>query len=355
MSRLLGIAPQRLKPIFARDQLSKSFPPSPLEPLPQPYAAAAVTPASVGIVDAPSIQFLMFGDCGGVADPGPQKLVAAAIQQLRASGAISPAFALINGDVVYYNGDPAQWAPQFYEPYTVALGGIPILAFPGNHDGDASDGVPGSGITSFLANMCTPSPIAPPGDPQLEYQRHTQTLPYCDWCLELEALTIIAAWSNVPSGGDLAPEQLAFITNQLKGARAGIPIMLGLHHPPFSVDAHHGGSAKMAAAIQQCVAAAGRCPDIIVGGHVHDYQHFVWTLNGWQIPTIVSGGGGYHNLHGFASDATPGMQFEQGVQFVGGDDHNYGFCIVTAAVGKVRGEYVSVGKDGTVTRNVDTF
>lgn len=359
-ARLHGIPPQKLVPIYAADQLSKSYTAAETtapEPLPTPYAAATVSPESVGIKDGPEIQFLMFGDCGGIEDPAPQKLVAAAIQQLRESGAIDPAFALLVGDGVYFNGDPAQWVPQFYEPYCTALGGVPIIMFPGNHDGDSSDGVTGSGIASFMANMCTAFPEAPPGDPQLEYQRHTQTLPYCDWCLELEALTIIAAWSNVPSGGDLTEDQIGFITDSLKDAPGDVPVMLGLHHPPFSVDAFHGGSAKMAQIIEQCAVDAGRCPDIVVGGHVHDQQRFTWTVaKGWTIPTIVSGNGGYHNTHEFASDVTYPMAVAEGVTFEAGDDTNFGFNILTLGGGKVAGEYVSVAKEtGTITRNADTF
>ena len=356
VTRLLGIPPALPgRPILSKTQLQKSYPPAVKEPLPSPYTPALVTPDRLGITDAATVQFVMFGDCGGVSDPNPQNLVANAILSLRQSGAINPAFALLVGDLVYFNGDPAQWAPQFYEPYCHSLGGVPIIAFPGNHDGDASDGIPGSGIASFLANMCTPSPKIPPGDPTFEYARHTQTLPSCDWALELEALTIIAVWTNVPSGGDLYPEQTAFLTAQLKAARPKIPVMVGVHHPPYSVDAHHGGSAKIGQAIDACIAAAGRCPDIVASGHVHDFQHLVRTYQGWKIPYIVSGNGGYHNLHNLASDATAGLQVDPETVFNYGDDTNYGFCIITAGGGKISGEYVSIGKDGTITRSADTF
>lgn len=353
MTRQFGLP--RPTDVRARDQLQKTE--SELvgiQPLPSPYAPAAVTPASVGIKDAPVIQFLLFGDCGGVKQPDYQNHVAAAMAGVLPT--VAPEFALIVGDLVYFNGDPDQWVPQFYEPYAQALSGVPIIAFPGNHDGDDTDGVTGSGIASFMANMCTATPEIPLGDPQFEYGRHTQTLPSCDWALELQALTIISVWSNVPSGGYLFPEQAAFLTAQLKAAPADVPVMVGAHHPPYSVDAHHGGSASMGASLDGCFQAAGRQPEIVVSGHVHDDQRFTRMLNSQPITYLVSGNGGYHNLHELASDATAPMQVDSETVFEFGDDQNWGFHIITAGHGKIGGEYVSVSRDGeTVTRNADTF
>ena len=44
--------------------------------------------------------------------------------------------------------------------------------------------------------------------------------------------------------------------------------------------------------------AAGRHPDLVVAGHVHDYQRLTKVMaDGSQIPYLVTGAGGYHNLH----------------------------------------------------------
>ena len=59
--------------------------------------------------------------------------------------------------------------------------------------------------------MCTPKPEVPPADPQFEYGRHTQTEPWCDWTLELKAVTIIGLYSNVPSGGHLEQSQIDWL------------------------------------------------------------------------------------------------------------------------------------------------
>lgn len=344
------------------------------QPLPSPYSPAIIKPIQVGIQDGPSIQFLMFGDCGGVKNPDYQGYVAAAMQSVIAGLSTPPSFAYILGDVVYFNGDPDQYAPQFYEPYCHTLGGIPIIAFPGNHDGDGTDGVVGSGIPSFMANFCTVSPEIPPGDPQFEYGRHTQTLPSVDWSLRLQNLTIISLWTNVASGGSLYPEQRGFLHDALVSAPAGVPVMLGLHHPPYSVDTHHGGCAGMGDVIDAMSTLAGRWPDYVVSGHVHDQQRFTRTISGQpntpnsttissistpeigkQIPYLVSGNGGYHNLHELASDATPGLHVTDDTVFNFGDDQNWGFQLVTVTPTGLSGEYIAVDGNGNVTRNADNW
>ncbi len=175
-------------------------------------------------------------------------------------------------------------------------------------------------------------------------------------------MTIIAVYSNVPDGGHLEPEQVTRLTEELKSAPAGKPIILGLHHPPYSVDAHHGGSQRMGELIDQAVAAAGRGPDMVLSGHVHDYQRFTRTVNGKPVPYIVSGNGGYHNLHQLAQGATVGEEVASDVVFEYGDAKHYGFLKLTVSGGKISGEYIGAkpgsmpdGSDAEITTGLDTF
>jgi len=349
--------------VSAKDQVQKDGWGFGKQPLP-PGTPKAVLPLELGIKDDQTLRFLVFGDCGGVLNPGPQEHVAAAMATVIAE--VKPAFALIVGDLIYFNGAPAQWPIQFYEPYATTLSGVPIIAFPGNHDGDPCPLTPGSGIASFMANMCTAKPEIPPGDPQFEYGRHTQTLPYCDWTLAAEAFTLITLWSNVPSGGHLYPSQTDYLTAQLKAARSTVPCIVGLHHPPYSVDSHHGGSLRMGKALDAAFAAARRCPELVLSGHVHNYQRFTRTvqdpvMTGGQkyvgnVTYLVSGNGGYHNLHKLAHDATPGLEVTTDTTFRKGDDKDYGFCVLTASPAGLTGEYVAVDHhSGTVIRHADTF
>lgn len=358
MARTFGI-----EDLPARKQLQKSFARVGIQPLPQPYRPGRITPADVGITDpGDNVSFFVVGDVGGIKTPAPQNAVSVALEGRQAEAS----FLLILGDVVYFNGQEVAnvqgqqtgYLDQFYEPYAKLQ--KPIIAFPGNHDGDPQP--QDTSLSGFMANFCDSEPNVPPEDPQLEFGRHTQTLPYCEWTLQLAAVTIVAVYSNVPSGGHLESEQIDRLTQELKDADADKPVILGLHHPPYSIDAHHGGSAHMVEALDQAFTASGRVPDLVLSGHVHDYQRFTRTIQERQVPYIVSGNGGYHNLHKLARDASPGAQLAPDVVFDYGDASQYGFLKLTVSGGTISGEYVGAkpgtmpdGSDAQITPGVDTF
>jgi hypothetical protein len=182
MSRLVGLPPRT-----AAEQLQQPASDEGIQPLPQPYAPAAVAPNELGIDDpGETPSFFVLGDVGGVKSPAPQNAVSDAIERRQDEAS----FALILGDVVYFNGQQiglvegrqTGYGDQFYEPYAKLA--KPIIAFPGNHDGDPEPTEPaGASLAGFMANFCAKQPGAPVDDPQLEYGRHTQTLPYCEWTL----------------------------------------------------------------------------------------------------------------------------------------------------------------------------
>lgn len=356
MTRTHGLP--RPETVKAADQLQRlEYPASPVQPLPAGTPGRA-TGEQVGIKDPGSaVSFVVIGDSGGIMDPAPQKAVAAALEHLLPTLTPTPAFVYHVGDKNYFNGDPGQWVPQFYEPYAQTLSGVPIVAIPGNHDGDASDGIAGSGVASWMANFCTASPARPPGDPDLEYGRSTQTQPYCDWTLTLDGVTIIGVWSNVPSGGVLAKSQTDWLASELKAAAVDRPLIVAIHHPPYSVDAHHGGSKKMGDALDACFTAAGRCPELVMSGHVHDYQRFTRTAWGKKIAYLVQGAGGYHNLHPLAGDAAAGMDVlgDGSVIFEQGCASTWGFTVLTASAAGITGATFSVDKTTGAAASVDTF
>lgn len=350
MTRRVGLPPAST--VRAADQLQKSFPPGLTQPLP-PGTPGRATGEQVGIKDpGASVTFLVIGDHGGIENPTPQDHVAAALAKEVEAGEI--AFVNSVGDWVYYDADPDQWMPQFYQPYANVL--APFVGIMGNHDGDPNPVVHGSGVPSWMANMCTQSPVAPPGDPELEFGRHTQTQPYCDFTLELEAVTIVGVWSNVPSGGRLEASQVAWLTEEVAAAPHDRPLVVQLHHPPLSIDAHHGGSKRMGDALAGAFQQAVRWPALILSGHVHDAQFFTANVgDGTKIKYVVIGNSGYRNLHALAGDATPGMDLGGGVTFDYGDASGWGYLKLTVAAGKIAGEYVQVGHDGTVTPGAYMF
>src|ERR1700716_2718604 len=214
MDRQFGIANRP-----AQQQLQRSFATAGIQPLPQPSAPGRVKPADAGITDpGDPISFFVVGDVGGIKTPGPQNAVSVAMQQRQNEAA----FVLILGDVVYFNGQEVAdvqgqqtgYMDQFYEAYAKLL--KPIIAFPGNHDGDPQPG--DTSLGGFMSNFCDAKPNIPLEDPHFEFGRHTQTLPYCEWTLELQAVTIIAVYSNVPDGGHLEQGQIDRLTKELKDA-----------------------------------------------------------------------------------------------------------------------------------------
>jgi hypothetical protein len=350
MARSFGLPPQ----VNAADQLQKSVPTVGVQPLP-PGAPGRATPSQLGITDSDPITFYVIGDHGGVLAPGPQNAVSYAMQKQEGP---RPAFVYSVGDWVYFGGDEGGWDVQVYEPY--AHLNVPLVGIPGNHDDQYGGNPPfdpsRGPLDGWMANMCTPKPEVPPADPQLEYGRNTQTEPWCDWTLELGAVTIIGLYSNVPSGGHLEQSQIDWFTSELKSAPTDRPVIVTLHHPPYSVDAHHGGSQQMGSALDSTFNGAQRFPDLVLTGHVHDFQCFTRQTPAKNVRYVVIGNSGYHNLHQLATDAKSGMDLGGGVTLEYGDASEYGFLVLTVAGGKISGEYVGVapgtmpdGSDGKVT------
>ncbi len=323
----------------------------------------------MGIKDpGDGISFFVLGDVGGIKEPGPQNAVSVAIERMLEKEPAA-AFVLILGDVVYFNGQQMSeaegrqtgYGDQFYEAYAKLA--RPIIAFPGNHDGEIELPDTEEPLQGFMENFCTKRAQAPKDDPELEFGRHTQTLPYCEWTLALQAATIVSVYTNVPSGGRLEEQQIERLIGELRDADPHKKLILGLHHPPYSVDSHHGGSEHLGEILDKVFDNAGRAPDLILSGHVHDYQRFTRTMqNGAQVPYVVSGNGGYHNLHRLAKDASPGEELQEGVVFEYGDDRRYGFLKLTISGGKGRGEYIAVtpgqmpdGSEAAVYTGEDAF
>lgn len=346
MERSFGLSSQ----VTAADQLQKSLPTVGVQPLPAGSPGRA-TAGQLGIQDSDPITFYVIGDHGGVVAPGPQNAVSYAMQ--RGPGP-APAFVYSVGDWVYFGGDEGGWDSQVYEAY--AHLNVPLVGIPGNHDdqygGDPPYDPSRGPLDAWMANMCTPAPQVPPADPQFEYGRHTQTEPWCDWTLELSAVTIIGVYSNVPSGGHLEQPQIDWLSEELKSAPTDRPAIVTVHHPPFSVDLHHGGSQGMGTALDGAFNGAGRWPELVLCGHVHDFQSFIRQVQAQSVRYVVIGNSGYHNLHQLASDASPGMDLGGGVTFEYGDASEYGFLVLTVGGGQISGEYVGV-RPGTMPDGSD--
>ncbi len=334
-----------------RDQTTGAA--EPFQPLPEPTGAAPYRLALSAVkADLSSTQrtFHVIGDHGGVKDPNPQAEVAKALIADAATQSVPVEFCYSVGDVVYFNGAKAEYTPQFFEAY--AHYNLPILAIPGNHDGDPEEDGEAS-LAAFKRYFCDTSP-------QLlgevaEYNRDTMDQPNVFWTLEDELVSIIGLYSNVPSGGVIHPDQQQWLVGELTAAPSDRALIVALHHPPYSCDAHHGGSEQMGKVLDDACNAAGRWPELVLCGHVHNYQRFSRTVAGREVPYIVCGAGGYHNLHAMAKGAEPNLQVTPDCALEKFDATQWGFLRLTVTASQIDGEYIGVNKAGKVTPGVNTF
>lgn len=351
MARRFGIEPASAIEQAQRDQTTGA--PEPFQPLPKPtgpapyrLALSAVTPN----LDAKQRTFHVIGDHGGVKDPNPQAEVAKALIEDLKTQSTPAEFCYSVGDVVYFNGAKVEYPPQFFEAYVHY--NRPILAIPGNHDGDPEEDGEAS-LQAFVRYFCDAKPellgeVA-------EYNRDTMDQPNVFWTLQDELVTIIGLYSNVPSGGVIHPDQQEWLVGELRAAPAGRALIVALHHPPYSSDAHHGGSEQMGGLLDEAFAAAGRHPDLVLSGHVHNYQRFTRTIGDRTLPYVVCGASGYHNLHAMASAAVPGLKVKPDCVLEQFEAKQWGFLRLAVTASQITGEYTGVDKLGKVTPSVDAF
>lgn len=247
------------------------------------------------IVGKRKLTFHLNGDMGGIQYAVPQELVAKGMEadfDAQADASNNPAFLYITGDCVYFNGEVKEYYKQFYQPYEFYNG--PIFAVPGNHDGE---NLPGDDtLVGFIRNFCAAAPTKMPesGDSH----RTAMVQPNVYWTLLTPLVSIVGLYSNVPAGGDIRSPQTAWFVNELKTLPKNLPLFVTLHHPIYSADDHHSGSTYMKQVIEASAKEAGRHPEMVLAGHVHDYQRLTKTMSdGTQVPYLVTGAGGYHNLH----------------------------------------------------------
>jgi 3',5'-cyclic AMP phosphodiesterase CpdA len=85
---------------------------------------------------------------------------------------------------------------------------------------------------------------------------------------------IVGLYSNVVPGGYFEDSQTEWLTAELAAAPAGKPLIVALHHPPYSVDSMHGGSVHVGEVLDKAFDDSARTPELVLSGHVHDYQRF---------------------------------------------------------------------------------
>jgi hypothetical protein len=91
--------------------------------------------------------------------------------------------------------------------------------------------------------------------------------------------------------------------------------------------------------------ASGRMPDAVFTGHDHCYQRFTRKRDGWRIPVLVVGAGGfagYDDMTKIKSSLPP----PEDVRLEAYEDTRPGFLRVTITHDELTGEYFTVPKPG---------
>jgi Icc-related predicted phosphoesterase len=338
-----GVSP--LNPVSHRNTSFQQLP-RPLGLAPYHYSLTDNFPAvAENIAAAKKMVFHVIADTGGVQDGEFQNNVAGQMAEaLSVGGPEAPQFCYHVGDVVYFTGSHDDYYAQFYEPYSHY--GVPILAVPGNHDGEVDDPTVQTSLDGFVAYFMQETPDVDPISK--DAPRVGLNLPNVYWTLNTPYATFIGMYTNVPEGGSIDSVQQQWVTNEFATAPMDRALIFALHHPIYSFDVYHSGSSKMADVLENAIRDTGRVPNMVLSGHVHDYQRIEKKIApGVATPFIVTGNGGYHNLHKVHS-AVGSVAPDTGAVLQYANDTAWGFMTLTIDGKTISGETTEVDKAGNV-------
>ena len=303
-----------------------------------------------GIEDSGKLVFHSVGDTGGVNTPTYIEAVSRFMECDIDYGEPPdrPSFFYHLGNVVYYDGESANYWPEFYEPYLNYR--APIVAIPGNHDGDINPATGEASLAPFVRNFCAQSAII--SQDNRDSPRRTMTQPNVFWALNTTLVTIIGMYSNCPEGGQVSDTQRQWFVSELKAADSGLPLILAIHHPIYSAYGSHPGSTRLKDLLEGSCEAADRAPDVVLTGHVHNYQRFSAPLyKKKNVPFIVAGAGGYNKrLHVLGKVFHQAQQQNKLPIQIHGEpeylenfnDSQHGYLRVTVTKRKITLDYVAV-------------
>ncbi len=255
------------------------------------------------------------------------------------------------GDVVYFAGDIDKYGDNFYETYS----SYPafIVSIPGNHDCQPDD--PDDGpvdpnkkpLDGWVQNFMAPKPNLL-GSSKTTSTRTRLDLPYVYWTFTTPVATFIGLFSNVgETQGEFDDTQVEWFQGELKTADPDLPLIVAVHHPPFSGDTEHGGSSNVEKVLWEGFKAAKRYPNLILSGHVHNYQRFTSLQGKIQIPCVVAGAGGYTKLgklpkvNGQYPDPDVAIKISDTLTLERYDQDNFGFLRLEIGKDQILGTYFS--------------
>src|SRR5215831_3642785 len=354
-----SFAPDRVPPGFHTivdpekhpQQPWRDLPPAPgLPPFRMSLDTILDADTMASITNSRKLVFHSVGDTGGVNTPTYIEGVSRFMEcdMVYGKPPERPSFFYHLGDVVYYDGESANYWPEFYEPYLNYH--APIVAIPGNHDGDVNPATGESSLQAFVRNFCAQSAVISPDN--RDAPRRTMTQPNVFWTLTTPLLTIIGMYSNCPEGGQVSDTQRSWFISELKAADPSLPVILAIHHPIYSAYGPHPGSTRLKDLLEHCCETADRAPDVVLTGHVHNYQRFSAPLyDKKSVPFIVAGAGGYNKrLHVLGKVFHEAQQKKKlPIQIQGEpealenfNDSQHGYLRVTVTKSSITLDYVAV-------------
>jgi len=353
-------------------QASFSLPTYPFQPLPNPTGLSPyhfdlsqfLTADDIAAIQAAgSMTIHTVGDTGDYR--GTQQDFVAGMMTADAGAQpenAQPAFFYHLGDIVYFAGDIDLYGANFYATYQ----SYPafIVAISGNHDcqpDDPQDGpvdpnkVPFDG---FVQNFMSTTPEAP-GSLMTGAARTQMDQPNVYWTFTTPFATIIGLCSNVgETEAEIHADQQAWFVSELQAADPTKALIVTIHHPPFSGDVDHSGSSEAETILSTSFQSAGRYPDMVLSGHVHNYQRFTNIVtdasgNTRQIPFIVAGAGGYTNLGKLSKVSgqypTVPLQIDTDLTLEQYDQDDFGFLRLTISPTQITGTYLAAPFTTTAT------
>ena len=173
-------------------------------------------------------------------------------------------------------------------------------------------------------------------------------LPNPYWTLVTPLATFVGMYTNVPEHGSIDSNQQQWLTSEFATAPKNLPLIPALHHPIYSFDVFHSGSSKMADALENEIRDTGRVPNLVLSGHVHDYQRIEMEIDpGGPTPFIVVGNGGYHNLHQIHS-ANGTVATDTGAKLVYAKV-TWDYLTLTIDKHNIHGQSAEIDRNGKVT------
>jgi hypothetical protein len=188
------------------------------------------------------------------------------------------------------------------------------------------------------------------GSSKTASSRTRMDLPNVYWTFTTPYATIIGLFSNVgETEGEFHQDQIDWFRSELTAADPNLALIVTVHHPPYSGDIEHSGSSTVHSVLFESFKATGRYPNLILSGHVHNYQRFTNSVQGtkgaMQIACVVAGAGGYSKLtklHKIDGQYPPTpLPLESGLTLDDYDQDNFGFLRLELSKTQILGTYFS--------------